>query len=272
MAYTLLATDIDDTLLAHDGSIPHDNIRALQALMYDGVTIVFSSGRATNSILRVAQSIVTPTDQVYILAYNGGRLSTALSDTVLWEQLVDPTTIAVLSDYARTHQLHLQGYEGNSFLVEAVATNYRELSQGYASATQMEWEVVEDLARRLPHGSPKMLLIGDQHTEHHASEIRQRLGAQIEVAPSKPGYLEIVPRGVTKGSALTALAQYLGITMEETVAVGDSLNDMEMVKAAGVGVAVANARAELIEVANVLLTRSASEGALWEVAQRFFGV
>jgi hydroxymethylpyrimidine pyrophosphatase-like HAD family hydrolase len=58
--------------------------------------------------------------------------------------------------------------------------------------------------------------------------------------------------------------------MSETLAVGDSLNDREMVMAAGLGVAVANARAELKAVADVVLERSAADGAIAELAERFF--
>jgi hypothetical protein len=87
---------------------------------------------------------------------------------------------------------------------------------------------------------------------------------------SKPRYLEVVPTGVGKGEALVELARLLGIPVSETIAIGDSLNDLSMIQMAGTGVAVANARAEVKAVAEFVTHRSASEGAVAEVCDRFF--
>jgi hydroxymethylpyrimidine pyrophosphatase-like HAD family hydrolase len=73
-------------------------------------------------------------------------------------------------------------------------------------------------------------------------------------------YCEILPSGIDKWVGLSALAKILGISQEETCAVGDELNDLVMVMNAGLGVAVRNARSELKEVADRVVGRNDQDG------------
>ncbi|HKK48785.1 MAG TPA: Cof-type HAD-IIB family hydrolase [Alkalispirochaeta sp.] len=269
--YRLLATDIDDTILAPDGSLPDENRSALRALHQRGIAVVFSSGRATASLRRVAQGIVEPADDEFLISFNGARVTSVLSGNVLSEQLIDPSTIGDIASYTRARQLLIHGYDGDTFFAEHTAPEHRTRSEQYAVDTGMEWMRVADLGAALPAGSAKLLVIGD-HDE--LSEHRQKLieigRGHLDVTFSKPTYLEVVPVGISKGTALETLAGHLGIPIAETVAVGDSLNDIEMIRAAGLGVAVANAREELKAVADVILERSAAAGAIQELVERFF--
>ncbi|MEX2444650.1 MAG: Cof-type HAD-IIB family hydrolase [Alkalispirochaeta sp.] len=269
--YRLLATDIDDTILAPDGSLPDSNHAALQDLHRRGIAVVFSSGRATASLRRVAQGIVEPADDEFLISFNGARVTSVLSGNVLLEHLIDPATIADIAAYTRDHSLLIHGYDGDTFVAEHTAPGHRERSEQYARDTGMEWTAVPELGTALPSGSAKLLVIGDHEelTEHRQALIEIG-GGRLDVTFSKPTYLEVVPVGISKGSALAALAEHLSIPIAETVAVGDSLNDVEMIRAAGLGVAVANARDELKAVADVVLERSAEEGAIQELAERFF--
>lgn len=265
--YKLIATDIDDTILAPDGSLPEANRLALERLHNRGVVVVFSSGRATISIRSVAARIVPPADDEYLIAYNGARVTTLQTDRVMYQRSLTPATIELVMSYTRSEGLLVQGYRGDDFLVEREDPK----SVQYARETDMKCELVPDLVTALPEGSPKLLIIDDP------AEITKHLTRLIELAegrfvaiPSKPHYIEILDPGVSKGDALMRLTEHLGIPISETIAVGDSLNDQEMLQAAGLGIAVANARDELKEIADVVLDRSAAEGALQEVEERFW--
>lgn len=264
--YRLLATDIDDTLLAPDGSLPEANRVALRRLHEAGVAVVFCSGRADISIRAIAASILDLADDEYLVSFNGARVVTAQTRRVVARQYVPPTSVERIATYARDNDLYLQGYLGDEFLVERET----EATRPYAEATKTSFRVVGDLASELPEGSPKLLLIGDHATLAHHRERLAALDGEVRFVFSKPHYLEIVARGVNKGSALELLARELGVAIEETVAVGDAANDAEMLRAAGIGVAVANAREEAREAAGVILETSAEAGAMAEVARRFF--
>lgn len=269
--YRLLATDIDDTILAPDGSLPEANHRALQALHARGITVVLSSGRATVSMRPVAARIIDLADDEYLISYNGGRVVTALSDTEIYRKALDHAIVSEIAQYCREHELLVHGYSDTGFLAQHSGASHGAESVRYAEGTRMVWEPVDDLAAALPDGSIKLLIIErDRDLEPHREALNAMAQGRYVAMYSKPEYLEIVAAGVSKGDALTMLAARLGISMSETLAVGDSLNDREMVMAAGLGVAVANARAELKAVADVVLERSAADGAIAELAERFF--
>ncbi|MFW5827421.1 MAG: Cof-type HAD-IIB family hydrolase [Alkalispirochaeta sp.] len=269
--YRLLATDIDDTILAPDGSLPDANRSALQELHRRGIAVVFSSGRATASLRRVAQGIVEPADDEYLISFNGARVTSVLSGTVLLEHLIDAETISQIATYTRDHGLLIHGYDGDTFVAEHTAPGHRERSEQYAVDTGMRSQAVAELGAALPGGSAKLLVIGDhEDLSAHRQALIDIGEGRLDVTFSKPTYLEVVPVGNSKGSALTALAEHLSIPIAETVAVGDSLNDVEMIRAAGLGVAVANARDELKAAADVVLERTAAEGAIQELAERYF--
>jgi len=100
---------------------------------------------------------------------------------------------------------------------------------------------------------------------------KEEIGAgRLVTTFSKPHFLEILHPEVNKGNGLRHLANHVGIAIDETIAVGDNLNDLEMLRAAGLGIAVANAHDRLKAVADVVLSRSAGDGAIEEIEERFF--
>lgn len=298
--YKLLATDIDDTVLATDGSLPDANRDALRKLHEEGIVVVFSSGRADVSIRTVASKIVDLADDEYLISFNGARVVTALSGMPLVELPMTPEMVAEVLGYTRPRNLTIQAYTGERFLVEQDGPRPRR----YAADTGMRFDVVRDLAAAVEEvgGTPKLLIIDEHealaaHLPHlqalgrgfaggisadgsggavgpgaHGSGAATRPIGGWTATFSKPHYLEVVRQGVNKGGALRRLADHLGIDIEDTVAAGDSLNDREMIEAAGLGVAVANAREELKAAADAVTERSADDGAIAEIAQRYFGV
>ena len=73
-------------------------------------------------------------------------------------------------------------------------------------------------------------------------------GERVDVTRSADRLIEIVPKGISKASALCSLAAKLGIAIEETMAIGDAYNDLPMLKAAGKSIAMGNAFPEVKEV------------------------
>lgn len=269
--YRLFASDVDDTLLAGDGSLPEQTRRALQLLHENGVTVVLSSGRATASMKPLAASIIEPSDDEYIISFNGGRVVTALSDQVIFEQPIEQPLLELIARYARQEGLHLQGYDADSFLVEDCSATVDQLAKTYGASSGLPWRKVPSLAGALPGGSVKLLGIGEhERLLEHQARLNEICAGQCSIMFSKPHYLEIVKTGVSKGLALTMLADKLGIEIDQCVAMGDSTNDIDMIQTAGLGAAVANARQELKEHADLVLSRTNDQAAIVELMQRCF--
>ncbi|MGI9256622.1 MAG: Cof-type HAD-IIB family hydrolase [Salinispira sp.] len=277
--YRLLATDVDDTLLALDGTLPAATRKTLQELYDRGIMIVFSSGRATSSLRAVASRIIPPpnngsdngSDNEYLISYNGGRVSTAGSNTIIFEQALSQELIAEILTHTRRADLHVQAYRSEGFIVERHDSTRQKWIDYYVGSATMNWAYVDDMPSAVPNGSIKLLIIG----EHEKLCTLQKALAPIaqgkfDMFFSKPMYLEVVASGVNKGTALAMLARHINIPVEDCIAFGDSNNDIEMLTTAGLGVAVANASDELKAIADHVLTRSADEAALVELAEQYF--
>lgn len=86
---------------------------------------------------------------------------------------------------------------------------------------------------------------------------------------SSRDYLEMVSEGVSKGAALRMFCEWMGIPLENSVAAGDESNDLSMLKAAGVGCAVANAQAEVKQAADYVTEQDNNHSAIAEIVEKF---
>ena len=82
-------------------------------------------------------------------------------------------------------------------------------------------------------------------------------------------YLEFMPAGINKGNSIRWMSNYLNIPMENTIAVGDAENDLTMIKAAGIGAVMKNARDEIKAAGNYITEKDNNEGGVAEVIQKF---
>ena len=82
-------------------------------------------------------------------------------------------------------------------------------------------------------------------------------------------FLEFLHRGIEKGSALKSLASYLNVKMDETMAIGDAGNDISMIKAAGIGVAMKNAFPEVLEIADYITENDNNNSGVAEALNKF---
>jgi HAD superfamily hydrolase (TIGR01484 family) len=104
-----------------------------------------------------------------------------------------------------------------------------------------------------------------------ADTVNAQLADRVLTTFSSNRYVEFNPKGSDKGSAGLELADMLGISRNEVAALGDNLNDAAQIKAAGVGVAVANAKPEIKEMADLVLSKTNNEGAVAEFINEHTG-
>ena len=100
------------------------------------------------------------------------------------------------------------------------------------------------------------------------AELCRRLGDKYDVTCSAKVLVEVSPLGDNKGTAVKFLAEKFGIPIEKTVAAGDNLNDLSMIEAAGVGVAVGNATEALKNAADFVAVTN-NEGAIAQIIEKF---
>ncbi|HSW35402.1 MAG TPA: HAD-IIB family hydrolase, partial [Candidatus Limnocylindrales bacterium] len=147
-----------------------------------------------------------------------------------------------------------------------------EYSRYYQSLARIDLEPVGDLVNFLKQcqADPSKLSIicWDGRLNEIETYLKSHFNGEISVLQSRPYFLEITDRHATKGQALHWLAEREGIKPEEIIAFGDGHNDIDMLRYAGLGVAVANAHSEVLEAAD-FVTLSNMEDGVAEVIEKY---
>ena len=271
--YRLIASDMDETFLGAGHRLAPANVRALERLHELGVLFVPSSGRPYPTIMAnfagIDQRIM---EGSYIISFNGGFINRFGDPTPLVSCTMDRPSIEWLyhEGVKRRQCLHLYTASGKvmtQFMTEAEAAR---LAGGMA---RIDYPADADLLA-IAGDDPLVKIIMLETDPAAAQALADELMAKLD--PEKVGvtfssrrYIEFVPAGVNKGVGLRRLAELLDIDIAETIAMGDAANDIEMLRAAGLGVGVANVTADAREACDVVLASSADDGAVAEVLERF---
>jgi len=260
--YKLIALDVDDTLLSDKLTVSEETKAALKAAIEQGVTVTLATGRMYASAVQIAKQINL---NVPIITYHGSLVKTLLEGKVLYERYVPNEAAVQIQQYCLQHGLHLQLYVDD--LLYGMEDN--DIIKEYSDRSKIPYTIEPDFKKLINRPLSKMLIIDDpEKLDQVALELRALVGADTFITKSKPHYLEITHKEGTKGHALRYMAGYLGCSMQETIAVGDSWNDHEMIEAAGLGVAMGNANDKLKEIADYV-TLTNNEDGVRHVIEKF---
>ena len=134
-------------------------------------------------------------------------------------------------------------------------------SDAYSGFQHLVAHPVGDLLGWLPKAPTKLVVVGDpRELDGLETEMKARFGARLYVSKSLPHFLEFASPSVHKGSGLDFAAARVGFSREESVAFGDGENDVELLEWAGYGVAVANAHARVLAIADFVCPSVDEEG------------
>jgi len=236
LRYRLLALDLDGTLLTDDSRLTLETEAAVKAAQAAGLTVTLATGRLLADALPYARRLGLTAP---LILHHGALLMTP-AGVVLAHQMIAGGAAQKLVQTARELELSCQAYAAGELVVERITT-WTRIYLGYSA---VEPVVVPDLAAYVAGGISQFDFLGEPEKLAPAAErVQERLAAAVRTTSSHPNLLEVLAPGVSKGRALERLAEHLGIPLAATVAVGDGLNDLEMLRGAGLGVAMANAPA-----------------------------
>lgn len=270
----LILSDLDETLLNDDGTIHPENIVAIQAFTQNGGYFVPNTGRSYKSVYgTLAQLGLNKTTQ-YVVSYNGGAIVAIAPDgqeEIVVEHGMSLTLAQKIFDLGQVNDVvdtHVYTRD-NLYIYNISATDQRYMTERQVPYTEI---TTTDLSFMANEG-PVMKVI----FEHPDPAVQQAIadavtavvGDEMLVTFSSNRYVEFNPKCVDKGVTGLELADILGIARDDTAAIGDNLNDAAQIKAAGVGVAVANAKPEIKALADVVLTTTNNEAAVADFIQHY---
>jgi Cof subfamily protein (haloacid dehalogenase superfamily) len=260
--YKLIAIDLDDTLLNDDIQVTEGTIEAMKNAISQGVTVTFATGRSFPSAQKIAKQVGL---NVPIITYQGSLIKNLIDGHVLYERSIPSEGVKKIYEYCEKHNLHLQLYYNEGLYVK----EDNEKIKDYARLSNIPYIVADNFKEISALPQTKMVIIDEpDRLDQIATELGESIQDQVHITKSKAHYLEFLHKEGNKGAAITFLANHIGCSLDQVIAIGDSWNDREMLEVAGLGVAMGNAIDELKAIANYV-TKSNNEEGVKHVIENF---
>jgi Cof subfamily protein (haloacid dehalogenase superfamily) len=238
-----LALDLDGTIVSATLQLDPRDVEAVGRFVRAGITVVACTGRPFPGALPWAKRIGLDGP---IICYQGAQVRT-LAGEMLLDQGIEHDLAMEVIRFAREGDLHIQAYSEDQLLVERDRPEAHE----YADHAGMAINVVEDLDKAMGPTTPKLVIVAKREVlEALLPEVRRRWMGRLNAATSMPTYLEFTSIVSDKANALAFLCKKMGISQEQSAAVGDGRNDVSMIAWAGLGIAVEGSEPEVIAAAD----------------------
>ena len=248
----LVASDLDGTLLTPELEASPGLPEALAALAAAGVPFVICTGRMFRSARRVAAQLGLRHGP--IVCYQGAMVADLGTGERLLHRPLDGEVATAVVHRLRELGRHLNAYIDDQLYVEQLDGWARR----YAEHSEVGIEVVDDLAAAVAARPPTKFVVLSEPADVDVllPLLQEEWRGRLFVARSQPSYIELAAPGVSKSGALQWLCDREGLRREGTVVCGDAENDLDMLRWAGLGVAMAEAAPDVRAAADLVVNRA----------------
>jgi len=239
----LIALDLDGTLLDDEKRVTVETRKTIKRAVDSGITVMFSTGRGVQTAESIWQELELESP---IVLLNGAEIWEA-PGRLRNRTFLSRESIRFLHEMTLSYGAGYWGYSvesltgGSDWTVEMFERDWMKFGIKHDSL-----EIVQEIRQRLV-----------------------RLGT-MQITGSSPLNVEISPKGITKESGVREICEMLGIEMSEVMAVGDSDNDVTLLKAAGISVAMGNAEEHVKAIADVITSSNNEDGVARAIEQYVF--
>ncbi|MGL4402867.1 MAG: Cof-type HAD-IIB family hydrolase [Fusobacteriaceae bacterium] len=265
MKFKMIVTDLDDTLLNSEGKISERDKEAIMKAQEKGVKFILASGRPTFAMRHLADELQLHKYGSYIISYNGAIITRWDDKSEILNESLTKNDLHRLYDFSHKHKVHIITYLDDEIISES-ESKYINIEK---ELTGMNHKIVPSFKNAVNCDGVKCIMLENpDYLKEVEKKLKEELGHDYTIAISKPFFLEVTKKNMDKGNSLKKLIQNLEITSEEIIAVGDSYNDISMLKIAGKSVAVENAKPEIIEMVDYITSSNNNHG-IAEVIEKF---
>lgn len=279
--YKLIAIDLDGTLLNSYGKISNKNKNAIKKAKENGTQVIIASGRHITSVKSFAKEI---NSENYSICGNGAILYDMKNDEILYNKFIDKEKILEIINVCEQNSIYYNIYTETEILtrtIEYSALFYKQENEKKDSKYQTNIRVVQDLYNFVKNDNnnnyikvtiyddnlsifnriiQKLREIEDIDVLDVGHMSRKMIKVNNEDVEIKYYYTEITKNNVNKWNAIKVLIDKLNISKNEVVAIGDNVNDKEMLENAGLGVVMGNSAEYVKKFGNVIVNDNNSDG------------
>ena len=277
----LIASDLDGTMFEKGNVIPETNLKAINDINNSNINFTICTGKTYSLFKNICQDIGTG----YGIFGNGNQIINLKTGEEIYRKLLKNEDVLFCINTAKKLNLHVHLYTNKEVITEKLL--YMDLRNFELTKNDknidLEFKIVTDIQEYIEKENPeilKLVISAEKDLASLKNEFAKNKNLQVnlirkvdkyrdEIIGKEYEYLDIMPAGINKEQALEVLENYLKMDKSEVLAIGDNLNDLEMIKDSGVGIAVANAYDEVKEVANYTTTTTAQNGGFAEAVYKF---
>ncbi len=261
----LICCDVDSTLVDDDKKLSLANIEAVRkAVNEEGIHFTIISGRNVPSVKNYMKHLGIEG----VIPSLGGCYMEDWEGKIIEEHNIDGALAFKINALAKENGCLCFVYYHKDWYIEPGHKEIENLEETLTGTTG----IVTNLDDLFTKVSPNKLL-GVSSDTNKVKNLRdlivEKFTREVDCFLSSPYYLEIVPKGVDKGTAVNAVCRYYGIKNEEVLAIGDYYNDIGMFKNVGISVTVENAPDDIKAVAKFITNNDCNNSAVAEAIERF---
>jgi hypothetical protein len=264
----IIFLDLDGTLLNDKKEITPGNRQAIEQALNHGHIVTIATGRPLRSGEAVARELGLTMPGCYLICFNGAVIYDMNRQEIVAEETLDLDLVQLLFDEAEKDGIYIQTYDHEKVLTRRGAPQLQQ----YSAFTGQAYEINAEFPKGIQ--PPNKVLLSDLSLSGILNEFQKKMRyveqeKRCYSAFSCSEYLEYCPLNASKGKAVEKLSAQLGVALEHTIAAGDEQNDLSMIRTAGIGVAMQNAKPEVKEIADYVTEHDNNHDGIAEIIYKF---
>lgn len=287
--YKLIAIDIDGTLLNSYGEISEENKNAIKSAKEKGMEIVLSSGRISSAIKNLSKEIGA---DKFLISGNGAVVYDIKQNKVIYNRYLPKEKVLKIIKICEENSIFYNIYTKDTIITKSLNYNilyYNNENKKNTADKKIDINITEDIYKyvenydsddflkiticdkdqiifsRIMEKVKKVKNIDILDVSHMSRKVIQSGTEDIEI---KYFYTEITDKNVNKWSAIEFLIKKLNMKKEDVLAIGDNINDIEMIKNAGLGVAMGNSSPDVKNISDDIVSDNNSSGVAEAINKR----
>ncbi len=263
----VLALDLDGTLTDSKKRISERTKESIDKFIAAGGTVALASGRPTFGVMPVAKILELDKKGGYILSYNGGCFLDCKNNKQLFMRELTHEYLPILEKQAKEFGINLMTYNGDKAYALDIDEQYYMIEININHFIRVK---ADPLTPQITFPIIKCLMTADgDYLAKVEREMKKYWEGKLNIVRSEPYFLEVTEVGIDKASTITNMVKKLGKSVDNLICCGDGFNDLSMIQAAGIGVAMANAQ-ERVRAAADYITKSNDEDGIVDVVENLF--
>lgn len=281
MEIKLIASDLDGTIIDRNNYIAPANLEAIKKIHKHNIKFAVCTGKSYS----VAKNHCDIFDADFGIFGNGTQVIDLRNKKELIRNTLSKEDLLYIATFTKRFNMHLHLYTDSELITEDL--KYLDLRNfklaTLAGSNDLNFKIVKDIADYVATYNPEVFsaVISNESTLKEFfsffninenityTYINKRGKYRDNIIDKEYEYLNISPTHINKDEGLTFLSEYLGIDKKDTMAIGDNINDLEMIQNAGIGVAVGEATDDVKAVATYVTKTGVSEGAFAEAIDQY---